>query len=409
MDSGRLFYFCPMDQIILFDDPALRGSLLPFTFTRPVADIRVGILKISEKWQKYSGAEISFLTQEYLQSKFPRATKPALAVNAAWLPTEESMGILSSLRPDQALYWGKILLATAIQPEDKNLSFASERNQIQLDREPVLVQKTWKIFQYNAAEIRKDFALITKGRVSQPVGDPHTIVYAPENVFIEEGAQIRAAVLNAEKGPIYIGKDTEIQEGALIRGSFALCEGSVVNMGAKLRGDSTVGPFSKIGGEVSNSVIFGYSNKGHDGFLGNSVIGEWCNIGADTNTSNLKNNYSPVRLWDYTKGTFANTGLQFCGLMMGDHSKCGINTMFNTGTVVGVGALVFGEGYPRNFIPSFSWGGSAGFSTFALDKFEETARIVAERRGVAWSETDQKIIERIFDLTKSYRIWDRMS
>jgi UDP-N-acetylglucosamine diphosphorylase/glucosamine-1-phosphate N-acetyltransferase len=408
MDSGRLFYFCPMDQIILFDDPALRGSLLPFTFTRPVADIRVGILKISEKWQKYSGAEISFLTQEYLQSKFPRATKPALAVNAAWLPTEESMGILSSLRPDQALYWGKILLATAIQPEDKNLSFASERNQIQLDREPVLVQKTWKIFQYNAAEIRKDFALITKGRVSQPVGDPHTIVYAPENVFIEEGAQIRAAVLNAEKGPIYIGKDTEIQEGALIRGSFALCEGSVVNMGAKLRGDSTVGPFSKIGGEVSNSVIFGYSNKGHDGFLGNSVIGEWCNIGADTNTSNLKNNYSPVRLWDYTKGTFANTGLQFCGLMMGDHSKCGINTMFNTGTVVGVGALVFGEGYPRNFIPSFSWGGSAGFSTFALDKFEETARIVAERRGVAWSETDQKIIERIFDLTKSYRIWDRM-
>lgn len=409
MDSGRLFYFCPMDQIILFDDPALRGSLLPFTFPRPVADIRVGILKISEKWQKYSGAEISFLTQEYLQSKFPRATKPALAVNAAWLPTEESMGILSSLRPDQALYWGKILLATAIQPEDKNLSFASERNQIQLDREPVLVQKTWKIFQYNAAEIRKDFALITKGRVSQPVGDPHTIVYAPENVFIEEGAQIRAAVLNAEKGPIYIGKDTEIQEGALIRGSFALCEGSVVNMGAKLRGDSTVGPFSKIGGEVSNSVIFGYSNKGHDGFLGNSVIGEWCNIGADTNTSNLKNNYSPVRLWDYTKGTFANTGLQFCGLMMGDHSKCGINTMFNTGTVVGVGALVFGEGYPRNFIPSFSWGGSAGFSTFALDKFEETARIVAERRGVAWSETDQKIIERIFDLTKSYRIWDRMS
>jgi UDP-N-acetylglucosamine diphosphorylase/glucosamine-1-phosphate N-acetyltransferase len=409
MDSGRLFYFCPMDQIILFDDPALRGSLLPFTFTRPVADIRVGILKISEKWQKYSGAEISFLTQEYLQSKFPRATKPALAVNAAWLPTEESMDILSSLRPDQALYWGKILLATAIQPEDKNLSFASEQNQIQLDREPVLVQKTWNIFQYNAAEIRKDFALITKGRVSQPVGDPHTIVYAPENVFIEEGAQIRAAVLNAEKGPIYIGKDTEIQEGALIRGSFALCEGSVVNMGAKLRGDSTVGPFSKIGGEVSNSVIFGYSNKGHDGFLGNSVIGEWCNIGADTNTSNLKNNYSPVKLWDYTKGTFANTGLQFCGLMMGDHSKCGINTMFNTGTVVGVGALVFGEGYPRNFIPSFSWGGSAGFSTFALDKFEETARIVAERRGVAWSETDQRIIERIFDLTKSYRIWDRMS
>src|SRR5690606_2063675 len=211
---------------------------------------------------------------------------------------------------------------------------------------------------YNASELRADFGLITSGRKSQEINDPFTIAYNAPDIFVEEGAQIRAAVLNAENGPIYIGRNARVEEGALIRGPFALCEGSTVNMGAKMRGDSTVGPFSKIGGEVSNSVIFGYSNKGHDGFLGNSVIGEWCNIGADTNTSNLKNNYSPVRLWDYTKGTFANTGLQFCGLMMGDHSKCGINTMFNTGTVVGVGALVFGEGYPRNFIPSFSWGGS---------------------------------------------------
>ena len=409
MDSGRLFYFCPMDQIVLFDDPALRGSLLPFTFIRPVAEIRVGILKISEKWQKYSAAEISFLTQEYLQSKFPKKNQPALAINGAWLPETNSVDLLQKLKPNQALYWGKTLLATHIGETEKNLFSASEKEVVQLDREPVLIQKPWNIFQFNAAEIRKDFSLLTKGRVSQPVGDPHTVVYSPENIFIEEGAKIRAAVLNADFGPIYIGKNAEIQEGALIRGSFALGEGSVVNMGAKLRGDITVGPFSKVGGEVSNSVIFGNSNKGHDGFLGNSVIGEWCNIGADTNTSNLKNNYGPVRLWDYTKGTYVNTGLQFCGLMLGDHSKCGINTMFNTGTVVGVGSMIFGEGYPRNFIPSFSWGGSAGFSTFTFDKFEETVKAVYNRRGKEWGAMDQDIMERVFELTKSYRIWDKTS
>ncbi|HSF52782.1 MAG TPA: GlmU family protein [Algoriphagus sp.] len=398
-----------MNQILLFDDPAIRGSLLPFTFTRPVADIRVGILKISEKWEKYTGLEASFLTQDYLQKKFPRTLGLALGINGAWLPDTDSFEILKSLKPNQALFWGKTLLATFIGETEKNLAFASDKEAVQLEKEPILLQKTWNIFQYNAAEIKKDFALITKGRVSQPIDDPHTIVYAPENIFIEEGAKIRAAVLNAENGPIYIGKNTEVQEGALIRGSFALCEGSIVNMGAKLRGDTTVGPFSKIGGEVSNSVLFGYSNKSHEGYLGNSVLGEWCNLGADTNTSNLKNNYAHVKLWDYTKGGFVNTGLQFCGLMMGDHSKCGINTMFNTGTVVGVGALVFGEGYPRNFIPSFAWGGAAGFSTFTMSKFDETATAVLARRGKDWTQIDKEIMDRVFELTKSYRIWDKTS
>jgi UDP-N-acetylglucosamine diphosphorylase/glucosamine-1-phosphate N-acetyltransferase len=409
MDSGRLFYFCLMNQILLFDDPAIRGSLLPFTFTRPVAAIRVGILKISEKWQKYTSTEVSFLTQEYLQAKFPRNIEPALAINGAWLPDDFSFSILKKIGPNQALFWGKTLLAAYIGETEKHLGFASDREVVQIENEPTLVQKSWNIFQFNAAEIIKDFALLTKGRKSQPVGDPHTIVYGSENIFIEDGAKIKAAVLNAEAGPIYIGQNTEIQEGALIRGPFALCEGSTVNMGAKMRGDTTVGPFSKVGGEVSNAVFFGYSNKGHDGFLGNSVIGEWCNLGADTNTSNLKNNYAPVKLWDYTKGGFSNTGLQFCGLMMGDHSKCGINTMFNTGTVVGVGSNVFGDGYPRNFIPSFSWGGAAGFSTFTLPKFEDTAKAVFGRRGKEWSQIEKEIIERVFDLTKSYRIWDKNS
>ncbi|WP_040489823.1 GlmU family protein [Indibacter alkaliphilus] len=397
-----------MDNIILFDDPAFRGSLLPFTFTRPIADIRIGILKISEKWMHYSQSKPGFLTQDYLSEKFTKPSGPALMVNGAVCPDEKLWQIISQLEKGQALYSDSLLLACHSDfPEEFHPDHGKNLERIEFAGVPVSIQKSWHIFQYNSAEIKKDFHLITKGRGSLPISDQYTIVYAKENIFVEEGAVIKAAVLNAENGPIYIGKNSEIQEGAVIRGPFALCEGSTVNMGAKLRGDTTVGPHSKVGGEISNSVIFGYSNKGHEGFLGNSVIGEWCNLGADTNTSNLKNNYAAVKLWDYTKGGFANTGLQFCGLMMGDHAKCGINTMFNTGTVVGVGANVFGDGYPRNFIPSFSWGGAAGFSTFQVRKFEETALAVMKRRGLIYDEQEKEIIKKIFELTKHYRIWEK--
>lgn len=399
-----------MDNLILFDDPTIRGSLLPFTFTRPVADIRVGILKISEKWEKYTGHSAGFFTQEYLSAKFSKKNSPALFINGALLPDPQVWNAIRSLQSGEALWKGNQLLALQMdKPELFGIEIAKNKYPVSYEGEVVLIQKTWHIFQFNAAEIKKDYDLITADRISQPIGDSHTIVYAPENIFIEAGAKIKAAVLNAEGGPIYIGKNTEIQEGSLIRGPFALCEGSTVNMGAKLRGDTTVGPYSKVGGEISNSVIFGYSNKGHEGFLGNSVIGEWCNLGADTNTSNLKNNYAPVKLWDYTKGGFANTGLQFCGLMMGDHSKCGINTMFNTGTVVGVGANIFGDGYPRNFIPSFAWGGASGFSTFQVSKFDEVAAAVMKRRGLTYGQADKEIIEKVFDLTRHYRIWDKES
>lgn len=407
MDSGRLFYFCSMDSILLFDDPAIRGSLLPFTFTRPVASIRIGILEIAEKWAMHTGKSTSFLTQDYLQQKFARAKGTALAINGAWLPDENSMKALSALGKSEALYSGKTLLAAYIGETEKNLDKAKELVHVVLDHEPVLLLKTWNIFQFNGTEIKKDFELITKGRHSEPLNDPYTKVYNPENIFIEKGATIKAAILNAENGPIYIGKDTEIQEGAIIRGPFALCDHSTINMGAKLRGDTTVGPHCKVGGEVSNAVFFGYSNKGHEGFLGNSVIGEWCNLGADTNTSNLKNNYAQVKLWDYTKGGFANTGLQFCGLMMGDHSKCGINTMFNTGTVIGVGANVFGDGFPRNFIPSFAWGGASGFSTFQFPKFEETVKAVMGRRKLEYTAEDKSVLQTIFDQSKHYRIWEK--
>jgi UDP-N-acetylglucosamine diphosphorylase/glucosamine-1-phosphate N-acetyltransferase len=406
--SGRLFYFCGMEHIILFDDSSIRGSLLPFTFTRPVAEIRIGILKISEKWQKYSGIEPGFLTQDYLSNKYSYKNEKALLINGALCPDPEVWSAIQQLNQGQALKYKNTLLALKLE---KPQEFYTEINKdipvVNYEKEVVLVQKTWNIFQFNGQELKKDFELITSGRTSKELTDHFTAVYQKDQIFIEEGAVVKAAVLNAENGPIYIGKNTEIQEGALIRGPFALCEGSTVNMGAKMRGDTTIGPFSKIGGEVGNSVLFGNSNKGHEGYLGNSVLGEWCNLGADTNTSNLKNNYALVKIWDYTKGGFANTGLQFCGLMMGDHSKCGINTMFNTGTVVGVGANIFGDGFPRNFIPSFSWGGAAGFSTFQVKKFEETAIAVMARRGRVYDELEKEIIQKVFDLTKHYRIWDK--
>jgi UDP-N-acetylglucosamine diphosphorylase/glucosamine-1-phosphate N-acetyltransferase len=387
-------------NLILFDEPGIRANLLPFTFTRPVGGIRIGIVTIREKWEKYLNKTASFLTEEYLQKKFP-ATAGAdnLLINGALCPDDALVNAIQSLKLNQRLVKDTTVLAA----RSATVEIPTQQNSIEYTESITLIDQLWKIFQHNAAQIKSDFALITKGRKSTPIQDKHTVLYGANNIFVEEGADIKAAVLNAEGGPIYIGKNTVVQEGALIKGSFALCEGSVVSMGAKIKGDSTIGPNCKVGGEISNSVLFGYSNKGHDGFLGNSVLGEWCNLGADTNTSNLKNNYDNVKLWSYAKKGFVNTGLQFCGLMMGDHSKCGINTMFNTGTVVGVSANVFGEGYPRNFISSFSWGGAAGFVPHELTKAFETAARVMNRRHIELSEVDKEILKHIFDSTEELK------
>jgi UDP-N-acetylglucosamine diphosphorylase/glucosamine-1-phosphate N-acetyltransferase len=394
MQIMETFLFLCM-RINLFDQEQIRQNLLPFTFTRPVASIRIGILRISEKWQK-RGFDIGFQTQDYLESKFP-STESELSVNGALCPTDELVEAVRTLKQNEQLVAGEEVLA-----KHGNASI-----KVEFDSPYLMLNHTWDIFLHNASEIKIDFELITKGRKSEPITDPHTIVYNSENIFLEEGVSIKAAVLNAENGPIYLGKNSEVHEGSHIRGSFALCEGAHVNMGAKIRGDSTIGPFSKVGGEVANSVIFANSSKGHEGYLGNSVIGEWCNLGADTNTSNLKNNYAQVKVWDYSKEGFKNSGLQFCGLMMADHAKCGINTMFNTGTVVGVGANIFGSGFPRNFVPSFSWGGAAGFSTFQLRKFDEVAEAVMKRKDNKFDETEKGIIRAVFDLTSQYRIWDK--
>ncbi len=393
-------------NLIVFDDPLLVEELYPFTLTRPIGEIRVGMLTLTEKWEKYLDTKASFLTRDYLSAKYPLHSKPDnLLVNGAVCGTPHLAEAISALKDNHAL----MKAGTRIAARSQNALLPSNGfHEIEYPGAITCIDQVWKIFHHNGAEIRSDFELVTKGRLSCAMDDPHTVVYGEKGqIFLEEGAQVKAAILNAENGPIYLGKNAQVQEGAIIRGPFALGEGAQVNMGAKVRGDTTLGPYSKVGGEVSNTVIFGHSNKSHDGFLGNSVIGEWCNLGADTNTSNLKNNYENVKIWNYAKGAFKDTGLQFCGLMMGDHSKCGINTMFNTGTVVGVGSNIFGDGFPRTFIPSFAWGGAAGFSTFQLPKMLETAIRVMQRRGMAMGENDKVILQAVFNITHQNRVWEK--
>ncbi|GHM99375.1 glucose-1-phosphate thymidylyltransferase [Cytophagales bacterium WSM2-2] len=384
-------------NIILFDDPTIRINLLPLTLTRPVADMRVGILTVAEKWEHHFKIKPSYATVNYLSKKFVKKTTPDnLWINGAICPDSSLVESIQRLKPGESLKRNTAVIA--IRSGETELP-ALTGNTTEYSGEITVIDNLWKIFQKNGQEIRSDFKLITDGRKSAEITDPHTHTYNRSNIFIEEGVVLHTAVLNAEGGPIYLGKNSQVQEGAIIRGPFSLGESSVINMGAKMRGDTTIGPFSKIGGEVSNTVVLGYSNKAHDGFLGNSVLGEWCNLGADTNTSNLKNNYDNVKLWNYGKKGFADTGLPFCGLIMGDHSKSGINMMFNTGTVVGVSSSIFGAGYPRNFVPSYSWGGAAGFTTYQFDKAMETAERVMARRNVLLSQQDREILKNVFDQT----------
>jgi UDP-N-acetylglucosamine diphosphorylase/glucosamine-1-phosphate N-acetyltransferase len=386
---------------ILFDGSA-RNQLLPFTYTRPVADIRVGILTIREKWEKMLGFTTSTVTEDYLIDKFPMIEmEQNIFINASILPTENLVNLIQNLSENKALFIDDEPLAFFAK-EDEEVDFETF-DIIEYSFDDLLrIENTWDIFKLNGEAIKRDFKLLTTDRGSLPIPEM-TVAFNKNQIFIEEGAVLPLCSLNANDGPIYIGKDSEIMEGSMIRGPFALCENATVKMGAKIYGATTIGPHSKVGGEVNNCVIFGYSNKGHDGFLGNSVLGEWCNLGADTNNSNLKNNYAEVRLWDYETEGFVKTGLQFCGLMMGDHSKCGINTMFNTGTVVGVSANIFGSGFPRNFIPSFSWGGSAGMITYKTNKAFEVAEVVMSRRQIAFTEVDVQILEHVFEETSKWR------
>ena len=386
---------------ILFDSD-VRDTLLPFTYTKPVADIRIGILTIREKWEKRLGLTTTTITADYLEEKYPMVEmEENILINASFCPTESLVEKVKNLSKNEAIFKGEDVLAFHTTQSQEEVDFDTY-TQIEFDEELLQIKNTSDIFTHNGKAIQQDFDLITAERTSEiiPAGIQ---VINPENIFIEEGAQILFSTLNASEGPIYIGKDALIMENSSIRGPFAMCENAVVKMGTKIYKDTTIGPFSKVGGEISNAVIFGYSSKGHDGYLGNSVIGEWCNLGAGTNNSNLKNNYSEVKLWNYETERFAKTGLQFCGLIMGDHSKCAINTMFNTGTVVGVSANLFGSGFPRNFTPSFSWGGAAGYETFQMNKVSEVVTAVMKRKNLVFDAVDQKILDHVFEETKQYR------
>ena len=386
---------------ILFDGD-VRNALLPFTYTKPVADIRIGILTIREKWENYLGLTTTTITEEYLEEKYPMVElEKNILINSSFLPTKHLVKKIKELSKNEAIFKGADVIAFYTSDSQEEINF-DDYKQIEFEENILQIKNTWDIFSVNAEALKQDFDLITEGRTSQPIPEG-TRYINKENIFIEEGVEINFAILNASKGPIYIGKDAVVLDGSAVQGPFAMCEKAVLKMGAKIYGATTLGPFCKVGGEVNNSVLFAYSSKGHDGYLGNSVIGEWCNLGADTNNSNLKNNYAEVKLWNYDTGRFAQTGLQFCGLMMGDHSKCGINSMFNTGTVIGVSTNLFGSGFFRNFVPSFSWGGASGFTEYKTNKVFEVAEIVMKRKDIIFDDKEQKILEHIFEETKKYR------
>jgi UDP-N-acetylglucosamine diphosphorylase/glucosamine-1-phosphate N-acetyltransferase len=391
-------------NLIFFDNQA-REALLPLTFTRPIADIRCGILTIREKWEKHLNNHSTSITQDYLAKKFTiNIESENLLIAGNLFPNAKLLDAIHQLKMDEVLVFeNQIIAAKLSKAETENFSIDTPYSKtINFLGEIEMLTASHQIFSWNDVEIKSDFELLTNGRVSAELSSTNRVV-APENIFIEEGAIIEHSILNAANSKMYFAKHSEVMEGCMIRGSFALGEHSVLKLGAKIYGATTIGQHSKVGGEVNNCVIFGFSNKAHDGFMGNSVIGEWCNWGADTNNSNLKNNYEEVKLWSYTKNSFEKTGLQFCGLIMADHSKCGINTMFNTGTVVGVSANIFGAGFPRNIIADFSWGGAQGTTTYQLNKAIETAKKVYERRGLDFNETEQNIFASIFETTQHLR------
>lgn len=390
---------------ILFDDSRW-NNLLPLTFTRPASEIRIGILSIREKWERMLETKCSWITRDYLSEKYTLIQeKDNILLNGTVLPNTGILEEIKKLKSGQVLEAkGAILAARSGELFDCSdpESFKGFKK-IFFDGEFIQLNHLWDIFTFNGEAITSDYELVTRGSKTIRLNKTNTLLN-PGNIFAEEGVRAESVTLNATTGPIWLGKDSEIMEGSTIRGPFALCENSVVKMGTKIYGPTTIGPSSLAGGEIKNSVIIGYSNKAHDGFLGNSVLGEWCNIGADSNNSNLKNTYAPVRLWSYPDEKFIPTGLLFCGLIMGDHSKCGINTMFNTGTVVGVSANIFGSGFPRNFIPSFSWGGPQGYFVYRLEQALEVAGEVMKRRNKELDDKEKKILETVFEMTKKYRI-----
>lgn len=396
-----------MVNIILFDDEQ-REFLLPLTLTKPVGELRVGILKIREKWEKSLDGSASYITQGYLDEKFPiHITTSNFVINGSVLPSKELVTLINQLEYNEALLQDGNLIAAKLSDSQFELLMNNEEIEelqgFEVGETPfVKINYLWDIFKSNDVAIVQDFELLTKGRKSVAIKKSNTVI-GEGDIFIEKGAVVEGVIMNASNGPIYIGKDALVMEGSMLRGPIAICDHAVVKMGAKIYGATTIGKSCRAGGEIKNCVIMDYSNKGHEGYLGNSVLGEWVNMGADSNCSNLKNNYTEVKLWAYPEERFIKSGLQFCGLIMGDHSKCGINTMFNTGTVIGVSCNIFGSDFVRNFVPSFSWGGHSGVSTYKLPKAFDTMEKVMSRRDIPLTDSDKAIMENVFEQSSKFR------
>ncbi len=386
-------------NLVLFDGKD-RDELLPLVFHCSISDLRVGIDTLREKWENQWNGKVFCQVPDYLGGKYPALPDGEVVyVYAGVVPNPEFIQALMGLKLGARVYKDGKCIAAKLSGEFQDSESSDKSNKF--EKELLVIRKPWDVFKMNDQVLKADFHRITMGRKSNPIPGSNTCI--GEDIFLEEGAKVEASILNASSGPIYLGKNAEIMEGSMVRGGLALCESAVLKLGTKIYGATTIGPFSKVGGEVNNSVIRGYSNKGHDGFLGNSVLGEWCNLGADTNNSNLKNNYSSIKVYSYASNDYQNTGLQFCGLIMGDHSKTGINTMLNTGTVVGSNANIFGGGFPPKHIPSFSWGGADGMVPFNLDKAKEVATRMMERRGIQFDEHENHVFEYLFQETESDR------
>lgn len=383
-------------SIVIYDPAAVRDQLLPLTYTRPVGALRVGISTMAERWQAFIPGQYYWQTQDYLEELFPACPDPddsTLYIAGNVVATAQLAEAIGRLQPGQALVKGSTEIARR----------GSLDSRIEYDGELTAIEHVYDIFGKNAEVLKLDFDRLTRGRTSQPVSDSNLIIGDPALVFLEEGADVEGASLNTRQGPIYIGRNATVMEGVHIRGPLAMCEHTYANMGTLIYGATTLGPYCKVGGEINNVVMIGYSNKAHDGFLGNAVIGEWCNLGADTVASNLKNDYSEIKLWNYPAGRFLRTGLQFCGLIMGDHSKSAINTSFNTATTVGVGCNIISEGMPRVFIPSFLKGGASGFDNVNLNEFFIIASRVMARRNVALTDAHRRMYQAIFDYADKYK------
>lgn len=402
-----------MTNIILFDTDA-RNHLLPLTATRPMGEMRVGILTLREKWERRLRGSASYITQEYLQEKYPiHIEDENLIINGGVIPTPAICRRIEALGLNEALLLnGELIAARLNEAQFESLIGEEEVDELQgqeLEAGIPLIQITnlWQLTRLNEQALKEDFTLLTQGKNSKPISDTNRIIGPIENLFLEDGVKIEACTINLNAGPIYIGSNTEVMEGSMLRGPIAIGPDCIVKMGAKIYGPCSFGPGCRMGGEITRSIFFANTNKAHDGYLGDSVLGEWCNLGADTNNSNLKNNYSEVKLWDYETERFEKTGQQFVGLIMGDHSKCAINTMFNTGTIVGAFANVYGAGFPRNFIPDFSWGGPDGYRTYKFADACETASIVMSRRGQTFNDLEKAILYHIYDRTAKFRSWEK--